>query len=275
MTRPGTILVVLFVIGLFSLSFSAQAPSKLKSSPALGVSDVGTWKSVHKGIEFRRMVLERSEPSYSLELKIIRFDMNWIVPRLLRSSEYQLKSANVQKFAEKSGAMAAINASYFDTDGKPLAFLKANSHAVNPKISKTSLYGGIFGVKDQRPLIHHRDEFDPDQADEALQSGPLLIFRGAAQPVTGVPNRASRRALIGIDQEQRLIIAVTDSLIGGLYWAELQELFSAPAWQLQTADLLNLDGGGSAQLYLKAGKFEQLVPGTSEVPVAIGFFRKR
>jgi uncharacterized protein YigE (DUF2233 family) len=265
---------VLLVAGLCSISFSAPAPTKLKSSPTLAVTDGGTWKAVQTGVEFRRMVLERSEPSYTLELKIVRFETSSIVPRLLRSSDYQLKGANVQKFAEKSGAMAAINASYFDTDGKPLAFLKANSQAVNPKVSKTSLYTGIFGVKDQRPLILHRDEFDPNQADEALQCGPLLIFRGAAQPVTGVPNRASRRAVIGIDPQQRVVIGVTDGLIAGLYWAELQEIFSAPSWQIQTADLLNLDGGGSAQVYLKAGKFEQLVPGTSEVPVAIGFFTR-
>jgi uncharacterized protein YigE (DUF2233 family) len=273
-TRLAPIPAVLLVAGLFSISLSAQAPIKLKSSPTLAVTDAGTWKRVQTGVEFRRMTLERSEPGYSVELKIVRFETNWIAPRLLRSSEYQLKSANVQRFAEKSGAMAAINGSYFDTDGKPLAFLKANNQPVNAKVSKTSLYSGIFGVKDRRPMILHRDEFDPEQADEALQCGPLLIFRGAAQPVNGVPNRASRRALIGIDQQQRVVIGVTDGLIGGLYWAEVQEIFSAPSWQIQTEHLLNLDGGGSAQMYLKSGKFEQLVPGTSEVPVAIGFFRK-
>ncbi|MBI3063977.1 MAG: hypothetical protein HYY82_03475, partial [Deltaproteobacteria bacterium] len=44
--------------------------------------------------------------------------------------------------------------------------------------------------------------------------------------------------------------------------------------QVPTVDLLNLDGGGSAQLYLKIGKFEEFVAGTVEVPVAIGFFTK-
>jgi hypothetical protein len=37
---------------------------------------------------------------------------------------------------------------------------------------------------------------------------------------------------------------------------------------------LNLDGGGSAQLYFKSGRLEESVPGTSEVPVASGFFVK-
>ena len=107
-----------------------------------------------------------------------------------------------------------------------------------------------------------------------MQSGPLLLLRGAPQAVTGLPLRASRRALIGIDKEHRTVIAVTDNLIGGLYWAELQEIFSAGSGQVPTVDLLNLDGGGSAQLYIKAGKFEEFVAGTVEVPVAIGFFTK-
>jgi hypothetical protein len=274
MTRLIAIPAVLLFAGISSLSLSAQAPTKLKTSPALGVRDAGAWRSVGTAIEFRRMTLERSEPSYSIELKLIRFETNRIVPRILRSSQYQLKGANVKTFAEKSGAVAAINGSYFDTDGKPLAFLKSSSQAVNPKISKNSLYSGVFGVQDQRPLILHRDDFNPEDAEEALQSGPLLILRGAAQAVTGVPNRASRRSLIAIDQDGRVIIAVTDSLIGGLYWAEAQEIFLAPAWQIRAAHLLNLDGGGSTQFYVKTGKFEELVPGASDVPVAIGFFTK-
>jgi len=45
-------------------------------------------------------------------------------------------------------------------------------------------------------------------------------------------------------------------------------------WQLDATDLLNLDGGGSAQLYVKSGTFEEWLPGTTEVPVGIGFFTK-
>jgi hypothetical protein len=43
---------------------------------------------------------------------------------------------------------------------------------------------------------------------------------------------------------------------------------------LETTDLLSLDGGGSAQLYLKTRALEEFVSGTSEVPVMIGFFKK-
>ena len=274
MSRRSTIPMVLFLIATSAISASSQTTGKQKISPTLSVTDAGAWKSVQKGIESRRITLERSEPGYTIDLKLVRFDTQWFVPRVLRAAQYQLKAASAMTFGERSGAVATINANYFDTDGKPLAFLKAGGQAVNPRVSRSSLYTGVFGVKDQRPFILHRDDFLSEQADEAMQSGPLLLLHGAPQAVTGLPLRANRRALIGIDREQRLMIAVTDNLIGGLFWAELQEIFSAGSWQVQAQDLLNLDGGGSAQLYIKAGKFEEFVAGTAEVPVAIGFFAK-
>ena len=272
-----TIIVSLLflIVGLVPVSSQPSiTPAKLKSSPALTVTDAGGWKPVYKGIAFRQMALERSEPKHSIDLKLVRFDTQWIFPRILRSAQFQLKGANTKTFVEKSGALAAINANYFDSDGRPLAFLKIAGQAINPRVSTSALYTGIFGVKDQRPVIWNREEFLPDQVDEGLQSGPLLLVHGIPQTVTAVPNRASRRALIGIDQEQRLVIAATDTLLGGLHWHELQEIFSASMWHIQLMDLLNLDGGGSAQFYVKAGNFDTLVPGAAEVPVAIGFFAK-
>jgi uncharacterized protein YigE (DUF2233 family) len=269
-----TALFAFHLIVFTAMSASAQTAGKQKIGPTLSVIDPGAWKSVKGGIEFRRIVLERSEPAYTIDLKLLRFDTQWIVPRVLRAAQYHLKAASAITFVERSGAVAAINANYFDVNGKPLAFLKAGGQAINPRVSKSSLYTGIFGVKDQRPFISHRDDFLADQAEEATQSGPLLLARGNPRAVTGVPLRASRRALIAIDKDHRLVIAVTDNLIGGLYWAELQEIFSEGPGPVPVVDLLNLDGGGSAQLYLKAGKLEEFVPGAVEVPVAIGFFMK-
>jgi hypothetical protein len=274
MVRLPTAVALFVLLAASSISVSSEAPGQLKQNPALTVIDSGSWKAIQRGVEFRKMTLERSEPSHSIDLKLLRFDKQWFAPRILRSAQFHLRAANARTFAEKSGAIATINANYFDTEGKPLAFLKVANQAINSRVAKTSLYTGIFSIKNQRPLISHRDHFLPEQADEGLQSGPLLLLHGTAQAVTGVSNRASRRALIGIDHEQRLVIAVADSLLGGLHWPELQEIFTAAPWQIQVTDLLNLDGGGSAQLYVKTGKFEEQVTGTAEVPVAIGLFNR-
>jgi len=253
---------------------AGQPVYRLQNSPGLTVTEPGSWKAIHKGAEFRKLTLQRSEPHQMIDLKMVRFDTRWLIPRIVRSLQFNLKGASARTLAEKSGAMAAINANYFDEKGKPLGFLKAAGDGANSPVSKSSLFTGIFAVKDRSPFIIHRDQFSPELADEGLQAGPLLLAKGIALPVTRGAGKQSRRALIGIDKEQRLTIAVTDSLFGGLTWVELQEIFGAGQWQVQTVDLLNLDGGGSAQLYVKGAQLEEQVPGTTEVPVAIGFFQK-
>jgi len=257
-----------------SLAQLSAQPARLKSSPTLSVTDAGTWRSVQKGVEFRSVTLERSEPYQLILLKIVRFDTRSIVPRVIRSFQYQLKGSDVKSLAQRSGAVAAINANYFDEQGKPLGFLKTQAGEVIPTISNSSLYTGIFGVKDQLPFIAHRDNFSPQQADEGLQAGPLLLLKGVALSVTRGAGRQSRRSLIGLDRDQRLIIAVTDSFLGGLTWTELQEFFASAQWRVDAMDLLNLDGGGSAQLYVRGAQFEEHVAGAADIPVAIGFFQK-
>jgi hypothetical protein len=252
----------------------SQTPAKPSVGTTLSVTDAGQWRTLQKGVALRTVALERSEPSYTLELKLLRFDSQIIIPRVLIAGQWQLKSASAKTFAEKSGAIAAINANYFDEKGRPLAYLKTATQEINRTISKHALYTGVFGIGESGPFVTHRDEFQPAQASEALQSGPLLLHRGAPVEITSGLGRYARRAVIGIDKQGQIIVGVTDALIGGLSFSELQEIFTNSKWQLETPELLNLDGGGSAQLYVRSGKFEDWLPGTAEVPVGIGFFLK-
>jgi Phosphodiester glycosidase len=259
---------------LLALLCAAAAQAQAKIGTTLTVADAGSWRKIQRGVEFRKIVLERTEPGYQIELNLLRLDSQYIVPRVLYAGEFQLKSASAKTFTEKAGAIAAVNANYFDEKGRPLAYLKTIEKEINRAVSKHRLYTGVFGLGDAGPFVMHRDDFQPAQASQALQSGPLLVHRGAAVDGMDGLTRSARRSVVGLDRNNRILIAVTDALIGGLSFSELQELFSQSKWQLDAVELLNLDGGGSAQLYLKSGKFEEWLPGTSEVPVAIGFFNK-
>ena len=264
----------LVFILLSDTALQSQGSAKSEVETGLAVTDVGLWRDLQKGVAIRTLVLERSQPNYTVELKLARFNTQLISARVLDSGEFQLRTASAKTFAEKSQAIAAINANYFDERGRPLAYLKTRVKEINRSLSKHSLYTGIFGIDESGAFVTHRDEFAPAQASEALQSGPLLLHRGL--PIAVNPNlgRYARRAVIGIDKTGAIIIAVTDAVLGGLGFAELQKLFVDSRWHIDAVELLNLDGGGSAQLYVKSGKFEDWLPGTSEVPVAIGFFSK-
>jgi len=266
--------LICFSFCVFVLSVFPQAPSKARVGATLAITDGGSWRAMQKGVEFRKIALERSEPSSIIEFRLLRFDSHLIVPKILSAEQFQLKAASAKTFVEKSGALAAINANYFDEKGRPLAYLKTAEKEINRTVSKHALYTGIFGRRESVPFVTHRDGFQPADAIEALQSGPLLLHKSAPVEIMNGLGRYARRSVIGIDKESRVIIGVIDTLIGGLSFTELQELFAGAKWQLATPDLLNLDGGGSAQLYAKTGKFEEWQSGTTEVPVAIGFFSK-
>jgi hypothetical protein len=248
-----------------------RGPVRFEASPRLKIQRPGGWRAVHSGIELRKVLLERSDPDQEIELVLVRVDSRRVAPRVLRAVDFDLKGSDVKTFAEKSRAVVAINASYFDEKGNALGFLKTRSGG-HLQISNSSLFTGVFGLKNSLPFIVHRDGFVPGSADEALQAGPLLISKEKAVNVTRGAGRQSRRSLIGIDKDNRIILAVTSNLLGGLTWVELQEFFGSPKWQAQVVDLLNLDGGGSAQLYVKGPRTEEHVPGSTAVPVALGFF---
>jgi uncharacterized protein YigE (DUF2233 family) len=266
----GVLLALLYSAG----QVSSQAPKKANLGTNLAITEAGTWKPIQRGVEFRTIAMQRLDPAYAMKLKLLRFDSQFIVPRVLYAGQFQLKSANVKLFAEKADALAAINANYFDEKGRPLAYLKTAEKEINRAVSKHGLYTGVFGLGESGPFVTHRDEFQPAQAGEALQSGPLLVHHSASVEALSGLGRYARRSVIGIDKDRRMLIGVSDGVIGGLSFAELQEMFMQPKWQMEAIELLNLDGGGSAQLYVKSGKFEEWLPGTSEVPVAIGFFSK-
>lgn len=266
----------LIVLALFfqAAPVQGQTAARFKISGTLSATDLGSWRTTQKGVERRKIAFLRSEPNYTLELKLLRFDPKFIGARVLSTEDFHMTSTTVKSFVEKSGAIAAINANYFDERGRPLAYLKTADKEINRAVSKHALYTGVFAVAEGSPSVMHRDDFLPAQASDALQSGPLLLNRGAPVEILRGLGRYARRAVLGIDKAGRIVIAVTDAVLGGLSFVELQELFANGKWQLDTPELLNLDGGGSAQLYFKSGRLEESVPGTSEVPVAIGFFIK-
>src|ERR1051325_2340719 len=151
----------------------SQGSAKSEVEAGLAVTDGGTWRDLQKGVAIRTLVLERTQPNYTIELKLARFDTELCTARVLDSGEFQLRTASAKTCAEKSQAIAAINANYFDERGRPLAYLKTRVKEGNRVLSKHSLYTGIFGIGEAGAFVTHRDEFAPSQASEALQSGQI------------------------------------------------------------------------------------------------------
>ena len=71
---------------------------------------------------------------------------------MLTASQFKLKAASAKTFAERSGALAAVNANYFDENGGPWPISKNSEKEINRSVSKHALYTGIFGISDGRAI---------------------------------------------------------------------------------------------------------------------------
>jgi hypothetical protein len=109
---------------LLAAPIEPQTTGKGKIGSNLTVTDSGNWRAIQKGVEYRKLAFERSEPSSTLELKLLRLDAKIIAAKVLTAADLQLKVPTRKRSRRKAGAFAAINANYFDDKGRALAYLK-------------------------------------------------------------------------------------------------------------------------------------------------------
>jgi len=271
------LLVVPFVVLIFSMR-SNQGFSIGKALAFLGKSPAPSWSSPVKGVEYREVCVDGEGSGSEKFLKMLRIDQNLIKVRILYAHDYGATAMTVKELAEKSGALAAINGGYFDEYDKPLGYLKVRGREVNDYIATPLIYSGVFAVKNGKAAIYHRDKFHPMSCDEALQAGPRLVYDGIL--TTGVERtidykQEARRAGIAIDKKGRVVAFITSPPQSEMNWKDLRTFLmrNEKDGGINPMDVMNLDGGGSTQLYVKAGTMNK-EEGYAKVPVVIGFFKR-
>jgi exopolysaccharide biosynthesis protein len=101
---------------------------------------------------------------------------------------------------------------------------------------------------------------------EAIQAGPRLLVKG--QRTTGLRDKnRSGRSVVCRDRQGRVLLGTTSAGFRGLTLQELQQALLSPL--VACVDALNLDGGGSAQLFVAPR--ESSTPGTATVVSINGF----
>ncbi len=271
------LLVVPFVILIFSMR-SNQGFSYGKALAFLGKNPVPSWNAPVKGVEYREACVDGEGSGSERFLKMLRIDQDLMKVRILYAHDYGATAMTVKELAEKSGAVAAINGGYFDEYDKPLGYLKVKGREINDYIATPLIYSGVFSVKNGKATIFHRDTFHPLSCDEALQAGPRLIYDGIL--TTGVDRtidykKEARRAGIAIDKKGRVVAFITSPSSAEINWKDLRTFLMRKENEggIEPRDVMNLDGGSSTQLYIKAGKLNK-EEGYAKVPVVIGFFKR-
>ena len=166
-------------------------------------------------------------------------------------------------FAENSGAVAAINAGFFNVkEGGSVTYLEYENERVARRswrgdthsVKKTNMNGALI-LSNSGEIIIEKARSSYDYLNSYLEvwvlvTGPLLIQDGVRSrllPRSFVDNRHPRTA-VGVTNEKLLLITVDGrhSKAKGMTLPELQDFLSS----LGCIQAINLDGGGSTTMWL-------------------------
>ena len=229
---------------------------------------IPTFKTVTKGVEFRKVLLDQPRP---LTVYQLRCDPRLVKFRLLLASDGKRgKTATAQQMVEDFSLIAAVNSSYFDTKFRILGQARRYNEVLNPTVGEGGLYTAYFYWDGRRAGLKRRGESLPSRVPVLFQCGPRLVWD--SQIISGLEKKAlANRTTLALDAEGRVIF----STIGGIdrvTLAELPNLLLAPVTRggVGAVRAINLDGGKSTQLYLKTGSTTEHMPGFVEVPVFLG-----
>ncbi len=227
------------------------------------------WQKPGSGIETCTLSWKNNETTFATNVFFLRFDPELIQTRIL----YQKRLSTAKEIAESQGALATINGSFFDPEGRPLGLIVREKKAVQRIPQVGMLNSSIFCLKNNRPHILHRSSFSMSGVSEAIQSFPRLIHNGSPIQEIRNKNEVKPRSGIAVDYSGNIIIYATDTHFGGLSLNDVQNLLLTP--QLNIRSALNLDGGRSSQLYFNYHNSSKHITGLSEVPLFLGFFEKQ
>jgi len=223
------------------------------------------FQTLQPGLDYQEIPLENSGTT----LHVLRIDLNHFTIKPIVVGSAGSTALTVKEMAGKAGAVAVINANFFDPDKKPLGLVLRDGKILNG-FHATSWWASLLIKGNQARITKVFEKSKLSGYEQGIQAGPRLIVGGAPPKLK---KEASPKSAIGIDKKGRVVLAAT---LGRVEISELAELLARPQSQggLGLTQALNLDGGSSTQFFLHSGDMQVYLPGLTKVPVGLGVFPK-
>lgn len=262
LSLPSLVTAFTLLVGCAPMPAGGQPGAGPLSGDALPADPA--WQLLAPGIEQRTF----SPPAAFTQFVAVRLDPT----RFTFRAHYQPGAPlSLDEWrAVLPAAAVIVNANFFDPDNRALGLLITDG-AVMPTSSIP--YGGVFGVLHGvpfvRPLYRLPASGPADGLSQAVQAFPVLIDGGVAQAPSGQGDRASRRTVIAQDLYGRIVVFTTPSLFG----MRLSELSAyLISLDIGLVDAVNLDGGGSSMLSVRAGAAAADYPSFDRVPAVLAAY---
>lgn len=269
--RITNALIILFLAYGFYVPSSASAQA---ISQTLIVTSETPWLAVEKGVELKKMSLDRDLSPIDMQVTLLRFNMKYIDVSVGITKEMGIPNSSVVEILKRKGGFCGINGGYFDTSGKPLGLLVSGGRKIGRIRTNSLIFSGIFFCKGGAYFIKHRSVFPKKSVSLAIQAGPRLIVdgrRASGAEAVGSFWLPDIRSIIAIDAKNNIVLFIVNSPspLNGLTLFESQEILLK--YNIKYA--LNLDGGRSSQLVLHSKHKNIVIGSNSSVPVALCFSR--
>ncbi|MBI2346172.1 MAG: phosphodiester glycosidase family protein [Deltaproteobacteria bacterium] len=225
-----------------------------------------TWRQLAPGLGYAKISISAINGGGALHA--FRIDPARYRIDTLLARDAGMTTATARALAERTRAWIVVNGGFFGEDLKPLGLRIQGGRERNPM--RAVSWWSIFYIHNGRPAIATRGDFPAGQEIQmAVQSGPRLVVSGAIPALKPGP---SLRSAIGITHEGEIVLAVTEGAL--VETRTLAELFrkSTAAGGLNCPNAINLDGGGSTQLYAKVRDFRLDLPGITPVTDVVAVF---
>lgn len=227
------------------------------------------WKPIAPGIS--RVYLPvptpgTSEPSYFYALRI---DPSRVTFKVIYD---QKLPHTVDEWSGITKAAIVFNAGFFTGGNTPNGRIITDGTLYGSTLN----YGndsigvrGLFAVTGQRVDIYAlgRADYNPQglRFDQAVEAYPLLVLPGGQPAFPEDTHNRARRTVIGLDQDNQVIVVISDIPLYSLY--ELAQWTASSNLGLDSA--LNLDGGRSTGIEVSLPNEQKLINSYVPVPIVI------
>ncbi len=239
---------------IFSLSMHILVGCMLLST----ASAANHWRVLQEGLAYKDYGPSILSPWSHIH--VFKIDLRYYQLDLVTAQDLSKALASVNELADANHALLAINGGFFDENSQPLG-LRIGHHQLRHPL-KTISWWGIFYIKQHTAHITNYQQFSQHaNISFAVQSGPRLLINGR---IPRLKDGIAERSALGISDDGTIIILVTQN--SPLTTTAVAHLLKT---RLHCRSALNLDGGGSSQLYANIANFKINAYGFSHVSDAI------
>ncbi len=227
-----------------------------------------TYRTLAEGIQLGTLEVKH-ENGAAYDIVFLEIDPAYTEMRVLTNDDDVREMAYVKDMVATQGALAGINAGFFDADGA-LGLVMQAGQVRRPANASP----GYFVVDRGRPSIRIQRNLSLNGFEEGIQCSPVLMRDGQVYEYISEGQNTSevaRRSAVAVTHQNKILLLATDVQLGGLTIQQLTTVLAA----LGARHALALDGGASTQLFGAHDGYEKDVPGWDPVPVALGVFPAR